>query len=238
LPVLFLRDSATWINELDLSGVLRKAKLHASCAELDVTPFQGGGYHTRLGGLRSADVQAEGFWDSPQDASIFTGLSGAQDVVTMSPEGAETKTAYMMQANYMDYELFGPVGEVVPITLQMSNTDKAGLIRGQMALKNTVVTTTGAKGSGVNLGAVSATQFLYATLHAFAVGTTVTVIIQSDTTSGFAAPTTRATIGQITTVGGTFMTRVAGPITDTWWRFNVSVITGSFSLAGAIGIGS
>jgi hypothetical protein len=238
LPLLFLRDSATWINELDLSGVLHKAKLRASCAELDVTAFQGGGYRTRLGGLRTADIQAEGFWDSPQDASIFGALGSTPDVVTMSPEGAETKTAYIMQANYNAYEAFGNVGDVVPITFQMSNTDKAGLIRGQMALKKTTISATGAVGSGLNLGAVSATQFLYATLHTFSVGATVTVIIQSDTANNFPAPTTRATIGPITAVGGTFMARVAGPITDTWWRFNVSVITGSFSLAGAIGIGS
>jgi hypothetical protein len=32
------------------------------------------------------------------------------------------------------------------------------------------------------------------------------------------------------------MTRLAGPFTDAYWRLNVSAITGTFSVAGAIAV--
>jgi hypothetical protein len=43
------------------------------------------------------------------------------------------------------------------------------------------------------------------------------------------------TFGPITTVGGTWGTRVAGAITDTWWRLRVTAITGTFQIACAAG---
>jgi hypothetical protein len=70
----------------------------------------------------------------------------------------------------------------------------------------------------------------------FSAGTTITVQVQSDDNAGMSSPTTVATIGPITVVGGTWMTPIAGPITDTYYRMNVSAITGTFSVAGAIGI--
>jgi hypothetical protein len=63
------------------------------------------------------------------------------------------------------------------------------------------------------------------------------VQVQSATTGGFGSPTLRGTIGPLTARGGTFMARVPGPITDGFYRFNISAVTGAFIAAGAIGIG-
>lgn len=239
MALLLTRDSSTWIHDTDFSQQLKKVVLKTSADEKDSTTFQPpGGYRSRVGGLRDVEFSVDGFWDSAPDATAFAGLGVADRVITVSPEGAETKTAYLLQAGRFDYEAFGQVGEIVPFVFAMKGTNANGVVRGQMAINKATFSTTGAKGSGVNLGAVGASQFLYATLHAFAVGTTVTVTVQSDTSNAFAAPTTRATIGPITATGGNWMARIAGPITDTWYRFNVTIITGSFSLAGAIGVGS
>ncbi|HEY9416720.1 MAG TPA: hypothetical protein VIQ30_18350, partial [Pseudonocardia sp.] len=88
------------------------------------------------------------------------------------------------------------------------------------------------------VGAVASGQFAYAALHVFSAGTTMTVQVQSAATVGFASPTTRGTFSAATAVGGLWLTRVAGPITDTYWRLNVSAITGTFQVAGVIAIGS
>ena len=110
------------------------------------------------------------------------------------------------------------------------------MARGKLTLSATNVTTTGAKGTGVLLGAVGATQYLYATVHCLTAGTTVTIKIQSDDNAGFTSPTDRITLSAITATGGTWVTRLAGSITDTYYRFNVTAVTGTFTLAGAIGI--
>ena len=111
-----------------------------------------------------------------------------------------------------------------------------GAVGGVLSVAKQTVSTTGAKGTAVEIGAISAAQFLYATLHVFSAGTTITVIIESDDNGSFTSATTRATLGPVTARGGTWLTRVAGPVTDTFWRMNVSAVTGSFVVAGAIGI--
>jgi hypothetical protein len=91
-------------------------------------------------------------------------------------------------------------------------------------------------GTGYQLGAVAATQYLYGALHIFTAGTTITVVLESDDNAGFSSATTRATLGPLTTTGGTWATRVAGAITDDYYRFRVTAITGTFSVAGSAGI--
>ena len=86
----------------------------------------------------------------------------------------------------------------------------------------------------MNLGAVGASEALYAAFHVISSGTTITVALQSDDNAGFSSPTVRATLGPITTAGATWV-RVAGPFTDTYYRFVVTAITGSHIVAGAIG---
>ena len=60
--------------------------------------------------------------------------------------------------------------------------------------------------------------------------------IESDDNGSFTSATTRATIGPLTATGGTWVTRVAGAITDDYYRFNVTAITGTFSVGAAFGI--
>lgn len=239
MAVFTLTDAVIWVHDQDVTGNSNKATLKTSVDDLDATVFGGGGFKARVGGLRDVELAVEGYADTGAgpDAAAFAALGVSDRAHTVAPTSAAGSVAYLFQAGEFGYETFGGVGEVAPFTLTAKATNKVGVARGQVAKAKGVVSATGALGSGLNLGAGGAGKYLYATLHAFAVGTTVTVIIQSDTTSGFAAPTTRATIGPITTAGGTFMTRVdASAITDTWWRFNVSAITGSFTLGGALAI--
>lgn len=235
-------DATTWVNGYDFTTDLNQVSLTATAEELDNTAFGSGGYRSRIGGLKTVSAQLAGFWQSAASAAVdpqaFPDLGVADRVVTIAPDDAETTTAYFFQGGKFSYDMFGQIGEVTPFTLGMQGTNGVGAVRGQVAKAKANVSATGATGSVVNLGAVGSTQYLYAVLHVFTAGTTITVQVQSDDSSGFASPTTRGTIGPITTTGGTWMTRVAGAITDTHYRFNVSAVTGTFSIAGAIGIGS
>lgn len=224
------------VGGLDMSSFLNKVTVNAKVAELDVTTF-GQTYINRIGGLRDTDMSWDGFWTSVPDAAQFAQLGSNNQAVTVCPQGAETNVAYIFQGGQFTYSQFGKIGDAAPFSATVAGTDGVGgLVSGQLAALNRVASATGQVGSVLSMTAVGATQFLYATFHVLVAGTTITVQVQSAPAANFAAPTTRGTIGPITATGGTWLARVAGPITDAFWRLNVSAVTGSFTVSGGIGI--
>ncbi|WP_435111874.1 hypothetical protein [Nocardiopsis synnemataformans] len=232
-----LLDATVWVGGYDFTGHSNSVSLTTEVEELDVTPFGAGGWRKRIGGLRSASSETAGFWEAAPDEQMFTNLSQTGLAATFSPTGDEGGVAYFYQGAEFSYEAFGAVGEACPFSMALSGSEgHSGLVRGRLLASTTTVDATGQLGSIVQAGAVDDGQYLYAALHTFAAGTTITVTVESDDTVGFADPTTRATLGPVSAVGGTWAARVAGPITDTYWRLNVSAITGEHTVAGVIGI--
>lgn len=230
-------DPTIYVGATDLTTYLTEWAFNVSADELDNTTFGGGGYRSRIGGLRSIEANGSGNFEGTPDSDAFTNLGLADQVFTTNPDNVEGSTAYGFQAGRFVYAPFGAIGEVTPFNVTAMGTNGVGAVRGMLAKKKGNVSATGALGSVVNLGAPSATQYVYATFHVFSAGTTITVLVESDTAANFPSATTRATIGPITTTGGTWMTRVAGPFAgETHWRFNVSAITGTFSVAGMLAV--
>lgn len=236
------KDLATLVGGYDFTSDLNEASLEAPFDELESTVF-GNSARQRKAGLEDIEAAMSGFWQAGTgavDAEAFTRLGGTVQAVTQAPLGTEATSAFMYQARSFSYQLGDEIGALLPFELSLrggKGNGNPGLIRGQYAKARGSVSATGQLGSVVNLGAPTASQFVYATLHVLAAGTTITVDVQSDDSAGFGTPTTRATIGPITTTGGTWMTRVAGPFAgETHWRFNVTAVTGTFVVAGAIGI--
>lgn len=226
-----------YVHDTDLTPYCNRLTLNSAVDELDTTAF-GATYRTRIGGLKTAGFNFDGFWESTPDLANFSTLGTTGQVATVSPAGTEAQTAYFLQTGRFAYEEFGKIGTVTPFMVSTKNTNTNGLIRGQLAKAKGTVSATGQLGSICTITGPTATQFLYASLNIFVAATTITVTVESAATVGFAGPTLRGTFGPLTTVGGTFMTRVAGPITDGFYRFNVTVDTGTFTVAGAIGVGS
>lgn len=236
-----LVNAFTYVDDHDFTGDTNAGSLQNTAAVLDATTFRSNGWQENAYGLRSFLFNYSGFWQSAaQDAvdpEAFANLGGPF-AHTWGEIEAEGSPAWLFNAGETNYQIGGAVGALAPFSVQSNGTDKYGAIRGQLAKAKGAMSATGLLGSVVNLGAVAANQFLYATFHVFTAGTTATVQVQSDDNAGMTTPTTVATIGPLTTRGGVFMARVPGPITDTFYRFNVSAITGAFVAAGAIGIGS
>lgn len=242
MAVIALTDAYCYVAGHDFTGDSNALTLNNEAAELNRTNFRSGGW-TELagGGLKTGAFSMGGFWQSATtdavDPQAFTDLGVADRVFTFGPTEVEGAPAYMWQGGHFNYQLLGNVGELAPFTLAAAGTSSVGVVRGQLAKAKGTVNATGVLGSVVNLGTVGAGQYLYATLHVLgAPGTTITVQLQSDDTSGFASPTTRATLGPLTAASGVWATRVAGALAETHYRFNVSAITGTFTVAGAIGI--
>lgn len=223
----------------DFTSDSNNATLNLEAAQLDSTTFGSNGWMEVSPGLKSTAFQLGGWFssaaDQAPDPQAFAAL-GASKVVTLSPTGVEGESAYLFQAMGTSYQIGGQVGDLAPFTLAAQGSDGVGVVRGALAKARGTVSATGATGAELELGAVASDEYLYATLHVFSEGTTITIDIESDVDGDFASPATQGTIGPITTPSGTWMTRVAGPITDTFYRFNIDAITGSFIIAGAIGI--
>lgn len=241
MTVKALLNAFTYVEGHDFTGDTNAGSLNVDAAVLDGTTYRSNGWQENAYGLRAFQFSSSGFWQSALNDAVDPDAFGDLAVPrphTWGPEEIETSPAYMFNAAKTNYQLGGEVGSLAPFSLQSNGSDKFGAVRGQLAKAKGAMNATGALGSVVNLGAVAANQFLYATFHIFTAGTTATIQVQSDDNGAMSSPTTQATIGPLTLRGGTFMTRVPGPLADTFYRFNVSAITGAFVAAGAIGIGT
>lgn len=240
MSVLALTDAFVHVHGYDFTSDSNALRLAMEAAALDKTTFGSAGWREITGGAKSHTLDVDGFWQSATSAAVdpesFPDLGVVDRVVTLGTVQAEGEPAYMLQAGKFAYSMFGPYGELAPFTLGCAGTNGVGVVRGTLAKERANVSSTGALGSGLLLGAVGASQFLYGTVHLFTAGTTVTIVLESDDNAGFTSATTRATIGPLTTTGGTWVPRVAGAITDTYFRYRVSAITGTFNIAAAIGV--
>ncbi|MGH8575344.1 MAG: hypothetical protein ACREXJ_00160 [Gammaproteobacteria bacterium] len=235
-------DHTTFIGGYDFTGDTNQTELPMEFDALDDTRFRHRG-RGRIAGLESVRTTVNGYWQGGAgmvDPAAFSGLTTLQPV-SQSPDGAEGSVAYFWQARQLSYQLFGAVGAINPFSVSADGARgngslSAGSIRGRVLKAKGNVSATGATGTAYELGEAASGQYLYAALHVFSAGTTITALVESDSDNTFASATTRATFGPLATTGGTWATRVAGPITDTWYRLRVTAITGTFSIAGVAGI--
>ncbi|MET8265940.1 hypothetical protein ABZU92_18330 [Micromonospora arida] len=242
MATIALTDATVWVGGYDFTGDINQLNLNATADQLDVTTFGSGGFRNRIGGLRDVSAQLAGFWSSGTSAApdphLSPDLGVADRVLTAAPDDAEGSVAYLARVGKFSTQMFGAVGDAVPFSLDVQGTNKEGLIRGRVLKAKGNVSATGATGTAAQLGAVGTGQFVYCTLHVFSAGTTITAVLESDDNAGFTTATTRATLGPITTTGGTWAARVAGAIADDYYRLRVTAVTGTFQIAAAAGIGS
>ncbi|HET8684777.1 MAG TPA: hypothetical protein VFM54_23330 [Micromonosporaceae bacterium] len=236
---------STWLGGYDFTTDTNQATLRLSREPLGADVFQVGLVgRSRRAGLQDVQASVAGLWQAGSgmvDPAVIAVLGGTVQPVTQSVSGTEQDVAYLYQAGSFSYEMFGEVGQLTPFSLAIqgargSGSLSAGAVRGRLLKARGNVSATGATGTAYQLGAVGASQYLYATLHVFGAGTTITAVLESDDNAGFSSATTRMTFGPITTTGGTWGTRVAGPITDDYYRIRVTAITGTFSAGAAAGI--
>jgi len=239
MAVQALTNVYTYIDGHDFTSDQNQATLDMSGATLDVTNMGSGGWTEVIGGVKSVSLSQAGFWQAGADQvdpDVWAAFNTGGQVVTMSLAETEAATCYMFQAKNASYQMLGTYGEAAPFSVQAVGSNGVGVVKGLLAVANSSVSATGAAGTGGQVGAVAADEYLYATFHVFSPGTTITAVVESDDNSGFTSATTRATFGPITTKSGTWATRVAGAITDDWYRIRVTAITGTFTIAAGIGI--
>jgi hypothetical protein len=238
-----LKNVRIFSGGADLTTRSNRIEIGMEAESKDTTAFvpTGDVWHEEISGIKSAKVTGAGQWEAldgsmPDDHSFA--LLGAIGGLTVAPEGAaDGALAYLTAYNRQAYSLGAGIGDVIPWSGTWNST--WAVARGSVIHAPAVRTATG-QGSILQLPPVLAGQFLVATLHVMgASGTTpsLTGSIQSAATVGFASPTTRVTFNAQTAIGGQVF-RLAGPITDTYYRFNytISGTTPSFLVMSAAGV--
>jgi hypothetical protein len=239
VAVFALTNAFIYGGSHDYTGDSNEVRIACEAEPLDSTTMRSGGWRSFVHGLKTSTLTAAGFaqFDATDTDTHQFGQLGAADVFTVGPVETEGQPAYMLQSLPYDFTYGGSVGELAPYSLNGSCSDGVGVVRGQLAVEQVAVSGTGAIGTELELGDVSASQYVYSTIHLLGTaGTSITVLIESDADDTFGSATTRITHGSHTTVGGRWGTRAAGAITDTWWRARVSAISGTWTVAVAIGI--
>lgn len=217
-----LANCKAYLDGYDLTGHSNKVELLYSADILDKTVF-GETAKTKIAGLKNVEMNLEGFWEAGAgkiDTLAEANLGVAGKIITLCPTGGAANEPFFSFKNMLgEYSAGAAVGELFPFSYNGQGSDSQGLIKGTV-LENGAKTAT-ANGTSRQLGAVGATQYLYAVMHVLAVsGTnpTLDMIIQCDDNAGFTSPTSKITFARATAIGSQWGTRVAGAITDDYWR--------------------
>lgn len=238
MPIHVLRDVDVIADGYRLRGIMNSVALADSVDVLEATVFADAA-RRRVAGLRSANIDMEGFYDATLDKELYDRLGVANVPITVAPDGnAEGARAFFFRAIAGEYSHGGGIGEVNPFSLNAQGSDGSRLVRGTI-MHNATRTTT-ANGTSRQLGAIAAGQKMYAALHVLAAsGTTPTlnVVVGSDDNSGFLSGVNRITFAQATAIGSQWLT-LDGPITDDYWRvqWTIAGTSPSFEFVVVLGI--
>lgn len=243
-----ITDCKAYLAGYNISGNSNKLAIKQSAESLDKTTFADAGWKVKQAGLKSVEVDLEGFWEANGLSSAtykiddlinsYLGVGGK--LLTIAPlTGAQGELCFNIPAMIGEYQFGGNVGDLAPFSFKGDASSMDGIIRGTI-MENGIKSATG-NGTAQNLGAVLSTQKLFAGLHILAVSGTLPTLdlkIQSASAQAFTTPTDRITFAQQNAIGAVWAPAVAGPITDTWWRasWTLGGTTPNFTAVIVVGI--
>ncbi len=238
-----LTDAKVLFDGRDLSGNLNSVSLEISVETPEKTAF-GDVSRTRLPGIMDIVATHNGYWEivsaaDDLDADLIAQIGASSALMSLSDDGGSLGDfAYAFPTQAANYVRGASHGEVYAFSITV-NTD-GPLVRG-IVMENSAFAGT-ADGTDRQIGAVSATQSIYSTLHVIAVsGTnpTLDVTVESDASTAFSgAETVRMTHPQMIAVGSNQQI-LAGAITDDWWRLVMTIggtDTPTFTIFGSLAI--
>lgn len=241
-----LTNAKVYAHLYDVSGYLNQGEIQKASDIHDVTPF-GATEHRSAPGLQGGNWSLQGFTEfgttPPKIEKIMNTLQGQQDIpLTVVPEGnTVANISLFLPSAFHGYDFGGPHGNHNTFTWN-GGTSKWQPISGFLDEPGTTARVATGQTTGQDLGAVSASQFLYAAVHVFAGGTgTADIIVESDSSGAFSSPVTAITFPQFSAVnGGSGIMRAAGTFAgDTFFRFKYTLaaspsvtFVASFGVAG------
>ncbi len=242
---LFVLDNVRlFAGGADFTSRSNKVELAVDFEAKDATNFGSAGWKEVMGGLASTALVGEGQWEAGDVGKVDDRLWAALGTVagfTVCPDAAAVgDLAWLTQALQAKYALGGQVGDIAPWNAAFAGAWP--LARGKVLHPPATARTVTGNGTAVEIAATAADQHVYATLHVLSVaGTdtpTLTVEVKSDVDALFnGSETSRITFSAATALGGQIQ-RLAGPVTDTFYRVThtISGTNPSFLYLCALGV--
>lgn len=242
---IVLNQAKIYLLQYDISTDLNRTEIITTPETLENTTF-GQTYHTKQAGLSLGKAHIEGFSKFADtaanaiDGRIYANLQVPDLPFSMAADGGDAgEDGYFSKGMILKYNFGGQIGQMAKFTTDFEPTGTGVQIVKGTILEDGKTSRTSAGNSATRaLGAISSTQKLYAILHLLAfVGTDVTFAIKSAVTD-FSTITQRAAFDQNLAAGSQYLTPVAGPVTDTFWRVYWATTGGftSFSAVVIVGI--
>lgn len=222
---MVLLNAQAFMGGYDLTGDMNAVAIQAAAEPVDNTTFGSAGTRSRVPGLKTVTAQIEGMVNPlanalGSDDAFFNSWGSADLPLIVKPDDTLNGIAYAFRSTEAAYSPGGAVGEMLRYSATLECSSKPGLIRGISPGK--IAAAASGNSTPYLLGAVSATQRLYAALAVLGVvGTapTLNVKVQSDDAVGFASPTDRVTFTQATIPSWQWI-ELPGAVTDTYWRIS------------------
>lgn len=237
MPIL--RDVVIHYAGVDLTATANEVTLDTSYADLDVTTFGSSGNHERIAGLEDATASVMTFGDPAIVEPALSTKPGTVELLTVTQfptNGAATvgDRVYAMRGLLTSTKQPLKVGDVSKLDATMPQARSEGLLAGQLlAPKATISATT--NGTAVNLGAVTSGLRAFFGVHVFALtgDRTITLKLQSATSSSFGTNSDRVTLSTITAPGSGFDVTTTTNAGQAWWRVVATLggTTGSVTFA-------
>lgn len=233
MAALAFNDAVILADGTELTGQTNKVLIKASAVAKDATVF-GNTSQVLVAGRKSFELQASGFWAATTDADTFNNVGTAR-IVTVAASTAAGEVCYTMPAvRSYNYSTGGSNEDLNSYGF----TAKSGqLVRGYVNLPLSTKTSS-TNATGLQLGAISSTQTLYAFVHVTAVsGTTpdLDIVIESDSSNAFSTPITQLTLSNCNSVGS-YTSSLTGANTDTWYRAKLTIAGTSPSFTALIAL--
>lgn len=237
MTIATLKDVDLWFDAYRLRGQMNNVAL-SDAADLLETPVFGDAGKRRTAGLRDVACDMEGYWEPATDLALFNKVGVADVPVTIAPESsAEGARVFLFRAIAGEYTPGAGIGDPLAFSFNALGSSGERLVRGSL-LHNAIRTADG-QNTGLQLGAIGATQKLYAALHVLSLTSAnpTSIYLESDDNAGFTSAMTRITFDTITTSVGSQWKTLAGAITDNWWRVRWDVPAGTPSIEFVLAVG-
>ncbi len=185
-------------------------------------------FQSNAAGLSSVSLEGEGYWDSTNDSILESSISvdAAETVVTVTPvdqaAGSPSLSTALTTSEYSPVAN-GTVGEMMGYRVTGEGRGSK-LVHGEIVVVPATYTSSSESATNASIGAVSASQSIYSTLHVTAASGTLNVIVES-APSNWSSESTRITHTAFTSIGAE-QKSAAGAITDAFWRVKYTVSGG------------
>lgn len=217
---------------VDLTGQANQVTVSPSAVMLDATTYDSGGDSEFRPGLRSIQGSVATFLN---ETAAGTALDVATQgiILTTTLTNSQASVGYSYSGISMSVADEYAIGQLLRRNISFQGTGQS--FAGSLLLPK-AARTAGSSGTGAQLGAVSATQRVYGSLHVLSVtGGNVVATVVSDDNAGFTSPTTRITFATATAAGGQTVS-AAGAIADDYWRVTWTQTATTATFAVLVGI--